>query len=337
MSERQCGMRADLPVALGREEAPAAAARRRALRRPRDRRRRHRLRRRAGRGQPGSLRRAGGEARLRGGHVEPLQQAHPRRPALPRAVRPGTGPRGAARAASAHREPRAAPRPRDAVPAAPGARHQGPPYMGAGLLLYDALAGARPAMPRHRHLSHAACLRAVPSLRDDALTGGIRYYDAQVDDARFAVTLAGTAFAHGAACVSAVEVTGFLHEGGASPAPSLRDLERGDEFDMRARVVINATGVWTTEIERLAGVERPLQVRPVQGRAHRRPARPHRLELRPDPADGEERAVRAALGRPLDHRDHRHAMGVRPRSSVCHRARHRLPARARQRRSCASR
>ena len=41
-------------------------------------------------------------------------------------------------------------------------------YMGAGLLLYDSLAGLRPAMPRHRHLSHAACLRAVPSLKDDA-------------------------------------------------------------------------------------------------------------------------------------------------------------------------
>ena len=51
-------------------------------------------------------------------------------------------------------------------------------YMGAGLLLYDALAGLRPAMPRHRHLSHAACLRAVPSLREDAVSGGIRYYDA---------------------------------------------------------------------------------------------------------------------------------------------------------------
>ena len=138
-------------------------------------------------------------------------------------------------------------------------------YMGAGLLLYDALAGLRPAMPRHRHLSHAACLRAVPSLKDDAVTGGIRYYDAQVDDARFAVTLAGTASAQGACCVSAVEVTGFLHDGAAVAGIQARDLEGDAVFDVRARVTINATGIWTTEMERLAGVESPLPVRPSKG------------------------------------------------------------------------
>ena len=138
-------------------------------------------------------------------------------------------------------------------------------YMGAGLLLYDALAGLRPAMPRHRHLSHAACLRAVPSLREDALSGGIRYYDAQVDDARFAVTLAGTASAQGACCVPAVEVTGFLHDGGAVAGVHARDLEGDVEFDVRARVTVNATGIWTTEMERLAGVESPLPVRPSKG------------------------------------------------------------------------
>jgi glycerol-3-phosphate dehydrogenase len=86
-----------------------------------------------------------------------------------------------------------------------------------------------------------------------------------VDDARFAVTLAGTAFAHGAACVSAVEVVAFRHEGGTVAGARLRDLERGDEFDVRARVVINCTGVWTTEMERLAGIADPLQVRPSKG------------------------------------------------------------------------
>ena len=100
-------------------------------------------------------------------------------------------------------------------------------YLGAGLFLYDALAGSRPAMPRHRHLSRGACLRAVPSLRDDALTGGIRYFDAQVDDARFAVTLAGTVRDYGAACASAVEVTAFLRQGGRIAGVRARDLEEG--------------------------------------------------------------------------------------------------------------
>jgi glycerol-3-phosphate dehydrogenase len=138
-------------------------------------------------------------------------------------------------------------------------------YLGAGLMLYDALAGVRSAVPRHRHLSHKACLKAVPALRGDALTGGIRYYDAQVDDARFAVTLAGTAFAQGAVCISAVEVMSFHHDGPRLTGAHLKDLERGDELDVRARVIINATGVWTTELERLAGVESPLPVRPSKG------------------------------------------------------------------------
>src|SRR5664280_2023368 len=138
-------------------------------------------------------------------------------------------------------------------------------FMGSGLLLYDGLAGLHPAMPRHRHLSRSSCIRAVPSLRDDSVTGGIRYYDAQVDDARFAVTLAGTAATYDAACASAVEVAGFLHEGARVAGVQVRDLERGEDFEIRSRVVVNATGVWTTAMERLAGVESPLQVRPSKG------------------------------------------------------------------------
>ena len=138
-------------------------------------------------------------------------------------------------------------------------------YLGAGLALYDALAGLHPAMPRHRHLSHAACLREVPALKPGVVTGGISYYDAQVDDARFAVTLAGTASAQGACCVPAVEVTEFLHDGPAVAGVHARDLEGEAEFDVRARVTVNATGVWTTEMERLAGVASPLPVRPSKG------------------------------------------------------------------------
>ena len=120
-------------------------------------------------------------------------------------------------------------------------------------------------MPRHRHLSHAACLREVPSLKPDVITGGISYYDAQVDDARFAVTLAGTASAQGACCVPAVEVIDFLHDGEAIAGVQARDLEGEAEFDVRARVTVNATGVWTTEMERRAGVTSPLPVRPSKG------------------------------------------------------------------------
>jgi len=137
--------------------------------------------------------------------------------------------------------------------------------MGSGLFLYDALAGVHSAVPRHRHLSRAACLRDAPALREDALRGGIRYYDAQVDDARFSVMLARTATAHGALCASAVDVVGFLHRADRIAGVRARDLESGDEFEVRARTVINATGVWTTQVERLAGVAAPLPVRQSKG------------------------------------------------------------------------
>ena len=137
--------------------------------------------------------------------------------------------------------------------------------MGSGLFMYDALAGAHSAVPRHRHLTRASCLRDVPSLRADALCGGIRYYDAQVDDARFAVMLACTASAYGAVCAPAIDVADFLHDGDRVCGIRVRDLESGDAFDVRARAIVNATGVWTTEVERLAGVRDPLVVRPSKG------------------------------------------------------------------------
>ena len=138
-------------------------------------------------------------------------------------------------------------------------------YMGSGLFLYDALAGVHPAMPHHRHLTRRAVLRAVPAFRPDSLTGGIRYFDAQVDDARFSLVLARTAAAFGAVCISAAGVVEFLHERGRVAGVHIHDLESGDEHDVRATTVINATGVWTTEVERLAGVANPMVVRPSKG------------------------------------------------------------------------
>ena len=107
-------------------------------------------------------------------------------------------------------------------------------YMGSGLFLYDALAGLHPAMPHHRHLTRTSCLEAVPGLRPDSLTGGIRYFDAQVDDARFSLVLARTAAAHGAACVAAAGVVDFLHHGDRVVGVRAHDLEYGGEFEVRA-------------------------------------------------------------------------------------------------------
>ncbi len=137
--------------------------------------------------------------------------------------------------------------------------------MGSGLLIYDGLAGMHPAVPAHRHLSQAACLRDVPALRADAIRGGIRYFDAQVDDARFVVEVARTAADHGAVCAAAVRATSIRRSGGRLDGISVLDEESNQEFRVDARVVVNATGVWTTETEKLAGISQPLPVRPSKG------------------------------------------------------------------------
>ena len=139
-------------------------------------------------------------------------------------------------------------------------------YMGAGLALYDTLAGLHPAVPRHRHLTRSSCLRHVPALREDAFSGGIRYYDAQMDDSRFLIAVLRTAVAYGAVCAAGVRVTRVLREGERVVGARVADMESSHELDVRARVVVSASGVWTSEIEGLAGVERPgFTVRPSKG------------------------------------------------------------------------
>ncbi len=120
------------------------------------------------------------------------------------------------------------------------------PYVGAGLMLYDTIGGAT-SVPMHKHLSRTKALGMSPSLRDDALTGAVRYYDAQVDDARFTMMVARTAAQHGATVVSRAEVTELLRADGRVTGAVVRDALSGNEIRVRARRVIGATGVWTPE------------------------------------------------------------------------------------------
>jgi len=125
-------------------------------------------------------------------------------------------------------------------------------YVGAGIALYDLLGGAR-NMPPHRHLTRTAALRLVPALRADSLRGAIRYYDAQIDDARHTMEIARTAASYGAAVATSTRVTGFLREGERVVGAQVTDLESGESLTVRAAQVINATGVWTDELQELVG------------------------------------------------------------------------------------
>src|SRR4051812_29332135 len=78
----------------------------------------------------------------------------------------------------------------------PLAEHWERPYVGAGMVLYDTLGGYK-GLRRHRHLTKRAALKIAPALRADSLVGAIQYWDAQVDDARHALTVARTAARYG--------------------------------------------------------------------------------------------------------------------------------------------
>lgn len=127
-------------------------------------------------------------------------------------------------------------------------------YIGAGIALYDGLAAlARNPLPTHRHLSRRGALKLAPALAKEGLVGAIRYWDAQVDDARHTLGLARTAASYGAAMASSARVVGLLREGDRVTGVQVLDLESGRSIDVRARQVINATGVWTDEIQDMAG------------------------------------------------------------------------------------
>jgi glycerol-3-phosphate dehydrogenase len=137
-------------------------------------------------------------------------------------------------------------------------------YIGMGVLLYDTMGGAG-AVPRGRHLSKRKALQLAPALRPDSLVGAIQYHDAQVDDARHTMTVGRTAALYGAALATSARVVDFLREGERVAGVRVRDLESGDELDLRAREVINATGVWTDDLQELVGGRGKFRVRASKG------------------------------------------------------------------------
>ncbi|NUS49972.1 MAG: glycerol-3-phosphate dehydrogenase/oxidase [Nocardioidaceae bacterium] len=142
------------------------------------------------------------------------------------------------------------------------------PYVAAGLTLYDAMARLGRydvGVPRHRHLTRRAVQRLAPDLAPGGMVGAIRYYDAQVDDARLVVTVARTAASHGAHVATRAKVVGFLREGERVTGARVTDLETGREIAVRARVVVNAAGVWTNDIQQLVGGRGSLNVQASKG------------------------------------------------------------------------
>jgi glycerol-3-phosphate dehydrogenase len=141
-------------------------------------------------------------------------------------------------------------------------------YVGAGVLLYDTMAytsGTAHGLKRHRHLTRRRALHEAPCLRKSSFTGAIQYWDAQVDDARHTMTVVRTAAGFGALAANRVQVTGFLRQGERVTGASLVDVETGENFEVRAKQLINATGVWTDDTQALADTRGQFHVRASKG------------------------------------------------------------------------
>jgi glycerol-3-phosphate dehydrogenase len=142
------------------------------------------------------------------------------------------------------------------------------PFYGAGLKVYDALAGSA-GLGATEFLSRKETLACLPTARPDGLKGGVKYWDGQFDDARLALTLARTAASRGALVLNYCNVLGLLHSGGKLTGLNCRDGEGGREYTVRARCIVNATGVWVDELRQqdAAALGRSLRpmVAPSQG------------------------------------------------------------------------
>lgn len=138
------------------------------------------------------------------------------------------------------------------------------PYYGVGLKLYDWFAGDLGLEPS-RHLSAEQARQAVPNAQPACLRSGIGYQDGQFDDARLAISLAQTATDLGASVVNYVRVVSLLKKDGHVAGARVCDAESGKEFPLHARVVINATGVFTDSIRRMDEADAPSVIAASQG------------------------------------------------------------------------
>jgi glycerol-3-phosphate dehydrogenase len=140
--------------------------------------------------------------------------------------------------------------------------HHKPLRLRVGLAGYDLLAGSM-GIGRHRSLSLANLLRREPTLRDEDMRAGFRYYDAITDDARLTLAVVLSALGHGAVALNYVEAVELEQTGGRIAGVRYRDIVDGGEGTVRARTVVSAVGPWTDQVRSLVGLRGLL--RPTKG------------------------------------------------------------------------
>ena len=121
-------------------------------------------------------------------------------------------------------------------------------YVGAGLALYDALRGFQRALPWHKHIGQKQIYEIAPSLRPDLITGAIKYFDAQVDDARHTMTISRTAARHGAVIATRVSAESLIREGKRVVGVKAKDLVSGKTINISATATVMCAGIWSDEL-----------------------------------------------------------------------------------------
>ncbi len=134
-----------------------------------------------------------------------------------------------------------------------------------GLKFYDLLAG-KLSLGRSRFISRAKTIEALPSIKQEGLKGGVIYHDGQFDDARLALNIAQTAIENGATVLNYVKVESLIKDNNMKVTGiRARDQESGNTYNLKGRVVINATGVYVDNILQMDKPDQPHMVRPSQG------------------------------------------------------------------------
>ena len=123
----------------------------------------------------------------------------------------------------------------------------GGPFYTIGLKVYDFMAG-KLGFGSSKHLSREEAIEALPTVEKNGLRGGVIYQDGQFDDSRMAISLAQTAVDYGASVLNYCKVTGLLKEDDLITGVVAIDGETDEEFTIKSKTVINATGVFSNEI-----------------------------------------------------------------------------------------
>ncbi len=137
-------------------------------------------------------------------------------------------------------------------------------YYGFGLWLYELLS-AKLSLGKTTLLTKAKALTLLPSLSTNKLSGGVLYYDGQFDDSRLAINLAQTAIEQGAVVVNYCGVTDFIkNEKNIIGVKAVDEID-GNKVEIKAKVVINATGVFADILLQLSEGHAEKTIAPSQG------------------------------------------------------------------------